>query len=223
MNTCLNEFIITSSPWKASCWSLSHLYEGLENIQVYHRGSVVEATVNSIITHFWTILELWGVLLWWLCTLVLWCFIENCVCFRDNPHLLGMLWASLENLIRRPWTSMPMLKAIRRSRPLGLLFLGSMSEMARRAGSTAPDGWVAGCQVSSKSMEWTWGTPFNQWLLLSCFNYIVSRRYLLFFSWQCKLSARHSSEVCQLHYKGPDVAVFSSLTITHDWINTWPQ
>lgn len=102
------------------------------------------------------------------------CFYSRCAVLRHaiialahlswdiKNHLLGMLRASLENLISRPWISMPTLKAVRKSSPLGLLLLCNMSLIARRAGSTAPEGWVAGCQVSSKSIEWACGKPTCQ-------------------------------------------------------------
>lgn len=178
MNICLNEFIITSSE---CILSLCNLHKVLENTHVvYYRSS---SAIRGIITYFEAIIKHGGILLWLLLTHGLWCFILNWTCHRNTSHLLGILWASFENLIRRPWTSMPMLKAIRRSRPLGLLFLDNMSQMARRAGSTAPDGCVAGCQVSSKSMECTWKKlPINNYWYMTLIIWYLTVTYFVLFS-----------------------------------------
>lgn len=69
-------------------------------------------------------------------------------------YLFGMSLASLEKFISRPCTSIPTLKASSRSRPENFGLGGRASDKARRTGRTAPEGWVAGCHVSSKSMEW---------------------------------------------------------------------
>lgn len=80
-----------------------------------------------------------------------------------------MLKASLENLKSRPWTSIPTLKARSRSSPEGRC--GSDSARASSAGSTAPEGWVAGCHVSSKSIECTLTAWHHDEPPAFCFTY----------------------------------------------------
>lgn len=71
-----------------------------------------------------------------------------------SPYLFGMSQASLEKRSNRPCTSIPTLKASSRSRPEYFGLGGRASDRAMRTGRTAPEGWVAGCHVSSKSIEW---------------------------------------------------------------------
>lgn len=73
---------------------------------------------------------------------------------RFSPYLFGMSLASLEKCINWPCTSIPTLKASSRSRPENFWLEGRASVKAMRTGRTAPEGWVAGCHVSSKSIEW---------------------------------------------------------------------
>ena len=71
-----------------------------------------------------------------------------------SPYLFGMSQASLEKRSNRPCISIPTLKASSRSRPEYFGLGGRASDRAMRTGRTAPEGWVAGCHVSSKSIEW---------------------------------------------------------------------
>lgn len=70
-----------------------------------------------------------------------------------SPYLFGMSLASLEKCMSRPCTSIPTLKASSRSRPEHFGLGGRASDKAMRTGRTAPEGWVAGYHVSSKSIE----------------------------------------------------------------------